>query len=141
MTDPFRKTRTAAGYLLLNGDGDATRYVRVRRLFSALQDCDRAMATGDRKPDDAIADVLAATADMADHYWLDANAADPDVRRLNAALRNGWRGAPGRLRDAFHGGGPDARQPAVGFTEPAAPETAELDELLSRVLWARYGPP
>jgi hypothetical protein len=63
MTDPFRKTRTAAGYLLLNGDGDASRYVRVRRLFSALQDRDRAMATGDRKPDDAIADVLAATAD------------------------------------------------------------------------------
>jgi hypothetical protein len=140
MTDPFRKTRTAAGYLLLQGNGDATRYERVRRLFTALQACDRALATGDRKPADAIADVLLATADMAGRDWLAANATDPDVRRLRRALCAGRLDGADHVRDAYHGG-PNSRHAAVGRTEPAAPAVAELDELLSRVLWARYGPP
>lgn len=139
MNDPFRKTRTAAGYLLLHGDGDATRYARVRRLFSALQDCDRALATGDRKPDDAIADVLVAAADMAGREWLAAHDADPDVQRLTTALRGGWRAAAGHLADAY--AVPNGAHAVAGVAEPTAPDLADLDALLSRVLWTRYGPP
>ena len=133
MNDPFRKTRTAAGYLILHSDGDAARYLKIRGLFSALQAGDRALATGDPKPGDAIADVLMATAELVGRTWLRANTGDPDVRRLDAALQEG------RLdqRDAYRDFA-DAAQATVSLAER---DIGELDDLLSRVLWARYGPP
>lgn len=133
--DPFRKTRTAAGYLIVNSDGDAGRYLWVRRLFSALQACDRALVTGDPKPDDAIAEVLTAAADLVGRAWLTANTDNPDVRRLTTALHNGWRDY--RDQDAYHSTA-TSPHPIPAVTES---DVAGLDELLSRVLWTRYRPP
>ncbi|HEY8481731.1 MAG TPA: hypothetical protein VIL71_18040 [Spirillospora sp.] len=60
-----------------------------------------------------LRDLLVAVADCVGPDWLAANTGDPDVRRLTTYLE----------------------------TPVLVPgDTAELDELLATVLWARHGP-
>jgi hypothetical protein len=127
-------TGAAAGYLMVRCDGDLARHLRVCRMFSALQARDRALATGDPKLGDSIADLLTATADLAGRAWPAANTDDPDLRRLTAALRDGWR-ATSSHHHVYHGQTPPAT------ADIAHTGITELDELLSRVLWSRYRPP
>jgi hypothetical protein len=141
LRDPFPKTRTAASYLILNGDGDATRYLKVRSLFGALQTCDRALALGNPSPDDAVAELLAATADLTGRAWLDANTNDPDVLRLVKVLRNGPPEDSPVPHDAAAAAAKTPHLSATAQPEQPLPDIAELDELLSRLLWMRYGPP
>lgn len=112
MTTPalnLRKTRTAADYVHTH-----TRSAHTR---AGATDVLRALAGVHTAadPDDAatLRDLIAAVADCAGSDWLQANADDPDVRRLTQYLET----------------------PALVPSDPA-----DLDDLLATVLWARHGP-
>lgn len=123
--DAFHKTRVAAGYLLIHANNETT-HQPLRRLFNALHDCDAALAAADDTVADAIRQVVRATAEVIGINWLDSNASDPDIARINRLLNAGG----GQATDA---GSADTRHEHYTGDDIAA-----LDDLLSRILWVRF---
>src|SRR5690349_13925110 len=110
----FPKTRTAAGYAASEERSMLARG-RAAVLIHRLRACEMALdAAGVHPPPAAngpLRDLVLAVRDLAGAAWLAASADDPDVAAFCA------------LESA-----------------PAPPVPSELDEVLSRVLWARFAP-
>ncbi len=110
----FPKTRAAAGYAASRERSDLARG-RAAVLLRRLRACETALDTaGAQVPPAAsgpLRDLVLAARDLAGPAWLAASADDPDV-------------------EAF----------TVLESAPAPPAPADLDEVLSRVLWARFAP-
>jgi hypothetical protein len=110
----FPKTRAAAGYAASRERSFLARG-RAAVLLRRLQACDMALdAAGGHTPpaaSGALRDLALAARDLAGPAWLAATADDPDV-------------------EAF----------TVLESAPGPPAPADLDEVLSRVLWARFAP-
>ena len=110
----FRKTRTAAGYAASHGRGGLASS-RAVALLKRLGACEATLAAWDAdKP--AIADgqlrgLVLAARDLAGQTWLAASRDDPDVAAFTALE-----------------------------TTRVPPAPAELDEIISRALWARFAP-
>lgn len=111
----FPKTRAAAGYAASQGHGALTRG-RAAMLVRRLRSCETALdrAGGRIPPADSgpLRDLVLAARDLAGRAWLAARADDPDVAAFTALE-----------------------------SEPVSPAPADLDEVVSRVLWARFAPP
>ena len=110
----FPKTRAAAGYAASQGrSGPAC--ARAAVLIRRLQACETALdaAGGHLLPDASgpLRDLVLAARDLVGPGWLAASADDPDVAAFTAL-----------------------------DSAPAPPAPADLDEVLSRVLWARFAP-
>jgi hypothetical protein len=110
----FPKTRAAAGYAASRVRSPLARD-RAAALLRRVRACDTALdaAGGHVTPaaSTPLRDLVLATRDLAGPAWLAATADDPDVEAFTA------------LESA-----------------PAPPAPADLDEVLSRVLWARFAP-
>jgi hypothetical protein len=110
----FPKTQAAAGYAASQERSDLARG-RAAVLIRQLRACDTALdaAGGHVTPaaSSPLRDLVLAVRDLAGPSWLAASADDPDV-------------------EAF----------TVLESAPAPPAPAGLDEVLSRVLWARFAP-
>lgn len=110
----FPKTRAAAGYAASRERSTLARG-RAAVLLRRLQACDTALdAAGGHIPpavSGPLRDLVLAARDLAGPSWLAATADDPDV-------------------EAF----------TVLESAPAPPAPADLDEVLSRLLWARFAP-
>lgn len=109
----FAKTRAAARYAAVTGGG-LTHY-RAAVLARRARACEQALSDGDRQLP-AVSHGLArglvlAVRDLAGRAWLAANGDDPDIAAFTALETTAVPPAPGRL-----------------------------DEILSRVLWARFAP-
>jgi hypothetical protein len=110
----FAKSRAAAGYAARHSGTELTA-ARAAVLLRRLRACEAALSGGDG-PVPAItagllrAAVLAAR-DLAGRPWLEASGDDPDVAAFTALQ-----------------------------TAPSPPEPAELDEIIARLLWARFAP-
>ena len=110
----FPKTRAAAGYIAGAGPGELAR-ARATILLARLGACEDILPGGQGDAPAALhgllRDLVLAVRDLTGPAWLDANGDDPD---------------------------------AAAFTilEPAAgpPDPARIDEICSRVLWARFAP-
>jgi hypothetical protein len=110
----FPKTRAAAEYAASQGRSVLARG-RAEVLIRRLQDYGMALDGADGHSPPAasgpLRDLVLAARDLAGPAWLAASADDPDVAAFTA------------LESA-----------------PAPPAPADLDEVLSRVLWARFAP-
>lgn len=113
----FGKTRAVASYAVQRGHTELTR-TRALVLLQHLADCEAALAGTDgsgQQPPTTTAGLLRsmvlAVRDLAGRSWLDVNAGDPDVAAFTA-----MQAAP----------------------NPPAPD--QIDEICSRVLWARFSP-
>jgi hypothetical protein len=110
----FPKTRAAAGYAASQERSVLARG-RAAVLIRRVQACETALdAAGGDVPLAArgqLRDLVLAARDLAGPAWLAASADDPDV-------------------EAF----------TILESAPAPPAPADLDEVLSRVLWARFAP-
>ena len=110
----FPKTRAAAGYAA-SRERSALARGRAAALLRRLRACETALdaAGGHVTPaaSGQLRDLVLAARDLAGPSWLAASADDPDV-------------------EAF----------TVLESAPAPPAPAGLDEVLSRVLWARFAP-
>jgi hypothetical protein len=107
----FTKTRSAADYISRHTSSDLARS-RALVLLKRLGVCEAALAAagGDPGLGASLLRGLALTVrELAGPAWLAANTDDPDIAAFTA------------LNDA-----------------PAPPPPADLDELLARVLWARF---
>lgn len=110
----FPKTRAAAGYAASRERSTLARG-RAAVLIRRLQACETALdgADGHLPPvaSGPLRDLVLAARDLAGPAWLAASADDPDVAAFTALE-----------------------------SSPAPPAPADLDEVLSRVLWARFAP-
>lgn len=110
----FPKTLAAAGYAAEHARG-ALAHGRAGLLVRRLRACETVLdqANGQNLPaaSGPLRDVVLAARDLVGPAWLDASADDPDVAAFTA------------LESA-----------------PAPPASADLDEIVSRVLWARFAP-
>lgn len=110
----FPKTRAAAGYAASQGRSALARG-RAATLARQLHACDTALdrAGGHIPPADGgpLRDLVLAARDLAGRTWLAARADDPDISAFTALE-----------------------------SEPVPPAPAHLDEVVSRVLWARFAP-
>jgi hypothetical protein len=110
----FPKTRAAARYAARHGPGEPAR-ARAAVLLAKLGACETALAGGDASPPvvcGLLREVMLAAGHLAGPAWLAASGDDPGIAAFTA------------LRAA-----------------PAPPAAAELDEIISRVLWTRFPPP
>jgi hypothetical protein len=113
--DSFRKTRAAAGYAARHASAVPAR-VRAAALLEQLADWERA-AAGTGIGQQAAADpglphsLVIAVRNVAGTDWLDAMADDPDVAAFTAIS-----------------------------AAASAPSPDRIDEMCSRVLWARFSP-
>jgi hypothetical protein len=110
----FPKIRTAAVYVASDGPSDLARS-RAVVLLKRLRACEAALAGGNGEiPAPApgrLRGLVLAARDLAGPAWLAASGDDPDIAAFTAL---------------------DAT--------PVPPAPAELDEIISRVLWARFAP-
>lgn len=110
----FPKTRAAAGYAASHERSVLARG-RAAVLIRRLRACETALDGADGHSPPAasgpLRDLVLAARDLAGPAWLAVSADDPDVAAFTA------------LESA-----------------PAPPVPADLDEVLSRVLWARFAP-
>ena len=110
----FPKTRAAAGYIAGTGPGELAR-ARAAILLARLGACEDILPGGEGDVPAALhgllRDLMLAVRDLAGPAWLDASGDDPDVA-------------------------------AFTVLEAAAspPDRARIDEICSRVLWARFAP-
>ena len=109
----FAKTSAAARYAVGHSAG-LTAY-RAAVLARRARACERAVSGGDRQlpavSHPLMRDLVLAVRDLADGAWLAASGDDPDIAAFTALETT-----------------------AV----PPAPD--QLDDILSRVLWARFAP-
>jgi len=110
----FRKTRAAAGYAAQHASPVPAR-VRAAALLEQLADWETAADAGIRQQPAAdpglLRSLVIAVRDVAGTDWLDAMADDPDVAAFTA----------------------------ISATA-SAPPPDRIDEMCSRVLWARLSP-
>jgi hypothetical protein len=110
----FGKTRAAAEYAAQHARSDLAR-TSAAVLLTQVEACETAMAGGEGQPPVAVAgllrDLVRATRDVAGPAWLAASGDDPDVAAFTAL---------------------------EATARPPGP--ARIDEICSRVLWARYAP-
>jgi hypothetical protein len=109
----FPKTRAAAGYIAGAGPGELVR-ARATILLARLGACDDILPGGEGDvpaPCDLLRDLVLAVRDLAGPAWLDASSDDPDVAALT-----------------------------VLEAAASPPDPARIDEICSRVLWARFAP-
>ena len=109
----FTKTRSAAGYISRHTTSELTQS-RALVLVKRLGVCEAALAAEDGDPALAhslLRGLVRTVRQLASPAWLAANTDDPDIAAFTA------------LADA-----------------PTPPSPADLDELLARVLWARFAP-
>lgn len=113
MMSTFPKTRAAAGYIARHVRGELTRG-RAAVLTARLDACEDVPAGGDVPAvfHGLLRDLVLAARDLAGPAWLAAASDDPDIAAFTALQ-------------------------AI----PVPPSPAELDEIISRVLWARFAPP
>jgi hypothetical protein len=107
----FTKIRTATDYICRHTSSDLTRH-RALILLHQLRSCEAALATeGDIPPavQGLLRDLVFTVRELTGTAWLTANRGDPDIAAF-AALD----------------------------LKPHPPSPADLDEILSRVLWARF---
>ena len=111
----FPKTRAAAGYAAGHGPGELTR-ARATILLARLDAFEDLLPGGDGHVPAALhgllRDLVLAARDLAGRSWLAAASDDPDIAAFTALQAT-----------------------------PAPPSPAGLDEIISRVLWARFPPP
>jgi hypothetical protein len=110
----FPKTRAAAGYIAGAGPGELAR-ARAAILLARLGACDD-LLPGDEAGVPAalhglLRDLVLAVRDLAGPAWLDASADDPDVTAFT-----------------------------VLQAAASPPDRTRIDEICSRLLWARYAP-
>lgn len=110
----FPKTLAAAGYAADQGRG-VVASGRGALLIRRLRACETILdqANGEILPETSglLRDLVLATRDLVGPAWLNVSADDPDVSAFTALE-----------------------------STPAPPAPAELDEIVSRVLWARFAP-
>ena len=112
---PFGKTRAAAEYAALHARADLVR-VRAAALLQELEASETALADGNGRERAAVSAALLrglviAVRDLAGPAWLDACADDPDVAAFTAMQATA-----------------------------SPPDPRVVDEICSRVLWARFSP-
>jgi hypothetical protein len=109
----FPQTRAAAGYIARHARGELARG-RAAVLLTALDACEDAPAGGDVPAvfHGVLRDLVLAARDLAGPAWLAAASDDPDIAAFTALQAT-----------------------------PVPPSPAELDEIISRVLRARFAPP
>jgi hypothetical protein len=111
----FPKTRAAAGYVASHAPGDLAR-TRAAVVLRRLRACEAALADGNGEIPVLAAHLLRglvlAVRDLAGPAWLEASGDDGDVAAFTALLAT-----------------------------PSPPEPATIDEICSRVLWARFPAP
>jgi hypothetical protein len=108
----FPKTRAAAGYVARHARGELAR-ARAAMLTARLGACEDVPAGGDVPSvfHGVLRDLVLAARDLVGPAWLDTASDDPDVAAFTALQAT-----------------------------PVPPPLAELDEITSRVLWARFAP-
>jgi hypothetical protein len=109
----FPKTRAAAGYIAGTVPGELAR-ARATILLARLGACEDILPGGEGEVHAAcglLRDLVLAVRDLADPAWLDANGDDPDVAALT-----------------------------VLEAAASPPDPARIDEICSRLLWARFAP-
>lgn len=110
----FAKTRAAAGYAARHARAELAQ-ARAAALLQRLSACEAAMTAGEAQLPTIAAGMLRnlvlAVSDLAGPAWLEANGDDPDVAAFT-----------------------------VMQATPSPPEPARIDEICSRVLWARFAP-
>jgi len=115
----FPKTRAAAGYIAGTGPGELSR-ARATILLARLGACEDILSGGEGDVPAALhgllRDLILAVHDLAVHdlagpAWLDASGDDPDVAAFT-----------------------------VLQATASPPNRARIDEICSRVLWARFAP-
>jgi len=109
----FTKTRSAADYISRHITSDLARS-RALVLLKRLRVCEAALTATDGDPSLAhslLRGLVLTVRELAGPAWLAANTDDPDIAAFTA------------LDDA-----------------PTPPSSADLDELLARVLWTRFAP-
>lgn len=111
----FPKTRAAAGYAARHTPGELTR-AHAAVLLTRLGACEDLLPGDDGDVPavlhGALRDLVLAVRDLAGPAWLDASGDDPDVAAFTALQATA-----------------------------SPPDPARIDEICSRVLWARFGPP
>jgi hypothetical protein len=109
----FTKTRSAADYISRHTTSDLARS-RALVLLKRLRVCEAALTATDGDPSLAhslLRGLMLTVRELAGPAWLAANTDDPDIAAFTALA-----------------------------SAPTPPPPAGLDELLARVLWARYAP-
>ena len=110
----FIKTRAAADCICRNARNDLFRNLAIALLIR-LDTCEAALASsnGDAPafPGGLLRGLVITTRELAGPSWLAARGGDPDIAALTAL-----------------------------DTRPGPPPADALDEILSRVLWARFAP-
>jgi hypothetical protein len=109
----FPKTRAAARYAARHARSELAR-ARAAVLLTRLGAC-QDIPAGAAVPavfHGVLRDLVLAARDLAGPAWLAAASDDPDIAAFTALQAT-----------------------------PAPPSPAELDEIIARVLWARFGPP
>ena len=111
----FPKTRAAAGYAARHARSELAR-ARAAILLARLDACEDLLPGGDGDVPAVLhgllRDLVLAARDLAGPAWLAAVGDDPGIAAFTALQAT-----------------------------PAPPSPAELDEIISRVLWARFPPP
>jgi len=110
----FPKIRTAASYIARHGPGELTR-ARAAVLLARLDACDDLLSGAGAAAvlHSPLRDLVQAARDLAGPAWLAAASDDPGITAFTAL-------------------------PAAA---PVLPSPAELDEITSRMLRARFAPP
>ena len=110
----FPKTRAAAGYIAGTGPGELAR-ARATILLARLGACEDILPGGEGDVPAALhgllRDLVLAVRDLAGPAWLDASGDDPDVTAFT-----------------------------VLEATASPPDRARIDEICSRLLWARFAP-
>jgi hypothetical protein len=110
----FPKTRAAAGYIAGTGPGELAR-ARATILLARLGACEDLLPGGEGDVPAALhgllRDLVLAVRDLAGPAWLDASGDDPDVTAFT-----------------------------VLEATARPPDRARIDEICSRLLWARFAP-
>jgi uncharacterized protein (DUF2267 family) len=107
----FTKTRAAADYICRHSSSDLTRH-RALELLTQLRSCEAALAAEGDTPlvaQSLLRALVLTVRELTGTAWLSASRDDPDIAAF-AALE----------------------------MKPRPPSPADLDEILSRVLWARF---
>jgi hypothetical protein len=113
MMSTFPKSRAAAGYIARHARGELAR-ARAAVLLTRLDACEDVPAGGDVPAvlHGLLRDLVLAARDLAGPAWLAAASDDPDIAAFSALQAT-----------------------------PVPPSPAELDDIISRVLWSRFAPP
>jgi hypothetical protein len=109
----FPKIRAAARYAARHARGELAR-ARAAVVLARLGACEGIPAGGEVPAvfHGLLRDLVLAVRDLAGPAWLEASGDDPDVAAFTALQAT-----------------------------PVPPSPAELDEIIARVLWARFAPP